>query len=125
MKEFVDKLVEVEKAISQENGEFELFTLLLREDSPNKWDLIVSSDWARSDKKVAIDRIIGEIRKRISSEEMLLLSRMVVLEKDHPAIEAFHRAIKVEHSIAKIKDSNFFGMPIKHAFLITSKRLDI
>lgn len=47
--------------------------------------------------------------------------RVVVLEQDDAALKALHSAVHVEHSLAEISDSNFFGLSIKQAYLITSK----
>lgn len=122
MKEQAEKLRAVEKKLCESKGPFELFALFLREDAPNKWDLLISSDWARNDKKAAINEIIKEIQSVLSQEELLMLSRLIILEKDDAALKALHGSMHVEHGLAEISDSNFFGLAIKHAYLITSKR---
>jgi len=122
MREQAEKLKNIEQELSALYGPFELFALFLREDSADKWDLIVSSDWARKDKKAAINLIIERIRKIFSNEEMLKLSRLIVLDKDDVALNALHSAMHVEHGLAEISDSNFLGLAIKHAYLITSKK---
>jgi len=122
MREQAIKLQAVEKTLSESKGPFELFALFLREDAPNKWDLLISSDWARNDKKVALNTIIGEVQKALTQPEQLMLSRLIVLEKDDAALNALQSAMHVEHGMAEISDSNFNGLPIKHAYLITSKR---
>ena len=53
---------------------------------------------------------------------MLILPRLVILDKDDAALKALHGAVQVEHGLAKVSDSNFFGLAIKHAYLITSQR---
>lgn len=121
MKEQAQKLIGVEKALSETNGPFDLFALFLREDAPNKWDLVVSSDWARNDKKKAIEETVKQVRTVFSDEEMLMLSRMIILEKDDAKLEALHRAMNVEHGLAEVSDTNLFGLAIKHAYLITSQ----
>jgi hypothetical protein len=121
MREQAEKLIDIEKELSESKGPFELFALFLREDASEKWDLVVSSDWARENKKEAIDTIVGKIRSIFSDEEMLMLSRLIVLEKDDAALKAIHSAMRVEHGLAEVSDSNFFGLEIKHAYLITSK----
>ena len=122
MREQVEKLQKVEKSLSESKGQFELFALFLREDSPNKWDLLISADWARADKKASINTIIEEIRKVLTDQELLMLSRLIILDKDDATMKAIHQAMKVEHGLAEISDSNFFGLAIKHAYLITSQR---
>lgn len=122
MKEQAEKLQTVEIDLSKEHGEFELFALFLREDAPNKWDLVISSDWARANKKAAIKRIVEKIQVILDPQELKMLSRIIILEKDDAALKALHSAMHVEHGLAEISDSNFFGLAIKHAYLITSKR---
>ena len=121
MREQAEKLIDIEKELSESKGPFELFALFLREDASEKWDLVVSSDWARENKKEAIDTIVGKIRSIFTDEEMLMLSRLIVLEKDDAALKAIHSAMHVEHGLTEVSDSNFFGLEIKHAYLITSK----
>lgn len=122
MKEQVKKLQAVERKLCDSKGPFELFALFLREDAPNKWDLLISADWARNDKKAALNEIIKEIQSVLTNEEQLMLSRLIILEKDDTALKALHSAMLVEHGLAEISDCNFFGLAIKHAYLITSKR---
>ena len=122
MREQAEKLRDIEKELSESKGQFELFALFLREDAPNKWDLLISADWARKDKKAAINCIVEEIRKVLSDQELLMLSRLIILDKDDMALKALHGEMNVEHGLAEISDSNFLGLAIKHAYLITSKR---
>ena len=124
MREQAQKLQAVEKKLSESKGSFELFALFLREDAPNKWDLLVSSDWARNDKKAALSEIIQEIKNVLTDQEQLMLSRLIILDKDDAALKALHGTMHVEHGLAEISDSNFFGLSIKHAYLITSKRVN-
>jgi len=35
---------------------------------------------------------------------------------------AIHKAIKVRHGMVEVRDSISFGVPIKHAYIITSQR---
>ena len=122
MKEQIEKLQKVEKNLSESKGEFELFALFLREDSPDKWDLLISADWARANKKDSIQVTIEEVRKELSNQELLMISRIIVLDKNDAVLNAIHQAVQVEHGLAEISDSNFFGLSIKHAYLITSQR---
>lgn len=122
MKELAMKLQELERSLSDTQGAFELFALFLREDAPDKWDLVISSDWASRDKKSAVSLIAEKIKLSLSAEEKIKLSRIIVLNKGEPALNALHGAMQVEHGLAEISNSNFNGLAIKHAYLITSKR---
>ena len=122
MKELVKKLVKVETALSKEKGELELFALFLREDAPNKWDLLVASPWAEKNKSDALRVLSGRLQKALTKNDLMKLSRIVIIDQSNPALSAFQKAIHVEHSDAEIRDSNFFGLQIRHAHVITSKR---
>lgn len=122
MREQVEKLRAVEKDLSKEHGDFELFALFLRENAPNKWDLIVSSDWARADKKAAIHTIVGKLQSALNQRERIMLSRVIILNKDNEGLSELHNMLSVEHGLAEISDGNFFGLAIKHAYFITLKR---
>ena len=73
MKEQAEKLIEVAKELSPTYGPFELFALFLPESALGKWDLLVSSDWSRKNKKAAINLIYEKIRAVYSDNEILML----------------------------------------------------
>lgn len=125
MRELVEKFREIEVSLSTEHGDFDLFAIVLREDALDKWDLIISSDWALKDKKVAINTVVAKIQSLLSNEETVKLSRVIILDKDDRTLNALHKSMHVEHGIAEISNSNFFGLEIKHAYLVTSKRMSV
>jgi len=125
MRNLIEKLKELEEEISKEKGEFSLFALFLREDSEDIWDLLVSSPWIEENKTEALKYLAKKIQNKLSSDEIIKISRIVIIEENNPALSAIHGAISVEHGLVEVKDSIFFGLPIKHAYLITSKKLDV
>jgi len=122
MREQAVKLQKIENSISKEKGNFELFALFLREDASNKWDLLISADWARENKRKALTYMSTKIRQALTDKELLMLSRVIILNKDDIALDALRGAVQVEHGLAEISDSNFLGLAIKHAYIITSKK---
>lgn len=122
MKELINKFKTIEKELSDEKGEFNLFALFLREDSANKWDLLVSADWIIDNKSESLNLITKKVQEHLDNKELVNLSRIVLIEENNPALEAFHNAISAEHTSAEIQDSNFFGLQIKHAYVITSRK---
>ena len=121
-KEIAEKLKAIEQRMAEEKGQFDLFALFLREDSPNRWDLVVSSDWINEGKKQALQYIAKNVQETLSKDELLNLSRITIIDQHSPALEAFHKAVRVEHGMTEVKDGNFFGLQIKQAYIITSKR---
>lgn len=122
MKEIVEKLVQAEQAMIAEKGPFLLFAIVLREDAPDVWDLVAASSWIDKDKSSSLRYISDKVRSFLNADELVKLSRIVLIEPDSPALAAFQRAIHVEHGIVEIKNSDFIGLQVKHAYLITSTR---
>ena len=120
---FTNQFQKIEKNLSSERGEFELFALFLREDSSDKWDLLVSAPWIKHEGSTELRDIAQKIQSSLNKEELLKLSRIILVDRKNPMLETFNRAIHAEHTITEVKDSNFFGLPIKHAYIFTSKRI--
>lgn len=125
MKELLDRFVGLERTLSEENGAFALFALFLREDAVDRWDLIVSALWIEADRKSALSLVTKIIQETFSPDELSLLSRVVLVELANPAVEAVNQAVAIQHGQAEIRDSNFFGLQIKHAYVITSQRMNV
>lgn len=124
MNKLLEKLRVVEQQISQERGPFVLFALFLREDAPGVWDLLVSAPWIEDDKGAALRYISGKLNETATREELMRLSRIVLIEQSHPALAAMQSALTIEHGSAEVQVSDFFGLPIQHAYVITSRRED-
>ena len=114
----------MESSVAAERGDFALFALFLREDVPDRWDLIVSAPWASSDEKSALDYLIATIKSDLGPEDLTNLSRIVFLDPHDSSVQALNTAFHVEHGVVEVRESTFFGLPVKHAFIITSKRVD-
>jgi len=125
MKQLVEKLVAMEREISEERGTFALFALFLREDALDKWDLVASAPWLEEDKKKSLAYLSDRLRSHLTDEELLSFSRIVLIDQDNPFLEAVQRAVSSEHRDVEVKDSNFFGLEISHAYIITSKRQQV
>lgn len=125
MKEIIDKLVEIERRTSEEKGEYDFFALFLRENSSDKWDILVAATWIDNNKEDALKYLAKIFQSSFNQNELLSISRIVLIEDTNPALPALQQAINVEHGSLEIKDANFFGLEIKHAFLITSKNRQV
>ena len=121
-----EKLALLEREVSDEKGEFSLFGLFLREDAQDeyKWDLLVSAPWLDADKKEGLTYLAKEIQERLEPDELLSISRIVVLERGDPILEAIQKAVNVKHGEVKVQDSNFFGVRITQACISTSSSVD-
>ena len=118
----IDKLIAVEQDISDEKGGFALFGLFLRQEAVDRWDLVVSAPWFGAHDKKALDYIAKELKSRLLPEEMISLSRIVLLDQGNPGLEDIHELVNMEHGTAVLKNEIFFDMEMKRAYIITSKR---
>jgi hypothetical protein len=118
-----ERLIELKDVLQRDCGEFSLFALFLREDAPGKWDLVVAAPWIDEDKKSALKKIAERVSAGLSQKELLEVSRIVVLDPENPALEATLRAVKANNSKVEVRNSNFFGLQIKHAVILESKRV--
>lgn len=124
MKDIVSKMIKIEEEISKERGSFELFALFLREEMLDKWDILVAAPWISKDKSYALNFLAKKISRTLTSDEAIKFSRIVVIDHNSKELNAFNNAISIEHGSVDIKDSVFFGLQIKHAYIVTSKKTE-
>src|SRR5437667_8633201 len=120
--ELSEKFRDLEARIAEEKGNFVLFALFMREDVPDRWDLLVSAPWVGSNKREAVEYFVNQIKSRLGEQDLTSLARIVVVDPQDAAVQALNRAVQIEHGGVEVRDSSFFGLPVKHAFIITSKR---
>lgn len=120
--ELVEKFTELESRIAEARGAFTLFALFMREEVPDRWDLIVSAPWAVGDRRTVVDYFVSQIKSRLGDQALLSLARIVVVDPDASGVRALNRTIQVEHGSVEVRDTTLFGLDVKHAYIITSKR---
>jgi len=137
MKELLESFIELERTLAEEKGDFGLFALFLREDAgagsgtsgysgySAKWDLIVAAPWIEGDRKEALSHITRKIQDAFTPADLSQLSRIVLVDLANPEVVAINRTVRIQHGQAEIRDTNFFGLQIKHAYIITSQRTNI
>jgi hypothetical protein len=120
--EVTQKFTEFESSIAAEEGAFALFALFMREEVPDRWDLIVSAPWVGNDNQSAVEYFVTQIKTRLGAQALTSLSRIIVIDPENAAVQDLNRTIQTEHSGIEVRDRYFFGLPVKHAYIITSKR---
>ena len=121
-KKLVDKLINVEKHLSSKKGPFDLFALILREELSDKWDLLVAADWIENNFDQSLKLISRELTKKLSSEELSAISKVVLLSIFDQRVKSVQKAIEIEHLDAELVNVGLFGFFVDHGHLITSKR---
>ena len=122
MNHLLERFLTLERELAVEKGNFVLFSLLERDDAQGKWDVVVSAPWLRPEQKESMHFIVDRIRAKFKAEELVSLSRVVLLSPTDAFVRNVNSAVQVEHGKAELINNVFNGMQIKHAFLITSKR---
>ena len=122
MNQIIKKLVPLERKASAEKGDFALFALFVREDTPNQKDLVVSAAWLEEDKRAALRYLTGQLRALLDLPEMLSLSGVILVDRDNPGLAEIHEAVTVEHGTVELVNERFFGSDMERAYIITSKR---
>ena len=121
MTDFTEKFRPVEKEIAESKGALNLFALLEREDLTDRWDLVISAPWAKEDEST-LQYVADVIKRHLTPQEVILLSRIVVLEPNENPVRALNETYEVEHGRIHLLEPERFGLPVKHGFIITSRR---
>jgi hypothetical protein len=121
MSDLAKKVSEVEKELAATNGALNLFAVLEREDLAGRWDIVVSASWAREDKPT-LQLIADAIRRHLAPEDIVNLARIVVLPASENPVKAINESYDVEHGKIELLEPARFGLPVKHGFIITSRR---
>jgi hypothetical protein len=119
-KKTLQKFLALERDVVAEKGGFLLFGLFLREYAPSVWDFVVSAPWLKTDELATYRYFATRLQSRLEPQELVLLSRIVLIDKDNPGLEAVHDAVTVEHGMIQIWNREFFGFQMERAYIITS-----
>jgi len=116
-----EKLVHLAADITTQKGECALFGLFLREAAPSVWDLVVSAPWLEPDRKGGMEDLAGLLQSRLTSEELLSLSRIVVLDTDDPGVWAMQRWRAVRGELTHLQNVVLFGLRMREAYVVISQ----
>lgn len=122
MKELASALKEIEREAAEEKGPFTLFALFQREDARDLWDVVVAAPWVDEDVPGAIRYLARKMTKALSPDRMTRFSRIAPIEEKNPGLDAIKKTLQVEHGLVEVQNASFFGLPIRQAYFITTKR---
>ena len=123
IRQVVEKLRMIEQEAAKEKGEFRFFALFLREDSLDKWDLLVSSPWIDANQRKSMEYLAKLLQTRLDTQELLSISRIVLLPENRPGMRDIIQSLSSQHSNIELEDCIFSGIKIKRAYFITSQFL--
>jgi len=118
----IDKYKKIRNRILKDKGDLDFFGLILREDAPDVWDLVVSAPWAEADTWKALQYLSDVVKAELEPAEILQLSRVVLLEKGNPVLEALLSDHTVTgDDVAEYRDSTVGGIHFRHAYVLEAK----
>jgi hypothetical protein len=116
----LEKLGALERAVTADKGAFRLFALFLREDSPNRWDLLVSAPWLEANQADGMDYLAKQVQSRLDTEELLTISRLVFIGEHTPGLREILGVVNVLHGRVEVGSGNYFGLDIKRGYILTA-----
>ncbi len=123
MKEILDKLKLLLLELEKEKGPILVFALFLRGDSPDRWDLVVSAPWLDSGNVDSYKTVAIKVQNALSAEEIVQLSRVVILDVDDPVVSFLQDSYSVPNGTFKDVEncepfSQRFNFTIRRAYLL-------
>lgn len=116
-----DKLRQFMKRVEAQKGRFTLFGVFMREDSPGRWDLVVSAPWLEAGKLKALGEFVEKMSDAFGQDDVMSFSRIVTLNHDDPVLQAIlTEAGPVKMPLEK-EGQNLFGLPIEHAVILRAE----
>jgi hypothetical protein len=114
---------EIEADVVREKGEFSLFALFLPEDAYGKWDLIVAAPWIGDWNMKSLEYISGKVTTLLNLEELLALSKIVIVPFDAEDVRDLIEAYPVgpNQKPVELRDWIFSGVPIARAYILTAR----
>jgi hypothetical protein len=122
MSKIFDALEQIERRLADEKGSFTLFALFERQDIPTRWDLVIAAPWVEEDNVQAVRVIADEMKKNLPKDDLVRVSRIVLLDPDDASVRAITSAHSVEHGRVEIDEGSDFGFPVERGYVITARQ---
>ncbi len=118
------KFRDAEKQVSEELGNFSLFGLFEREQTPDRWDILASAPWLKTDRE-GTHHLLVALRDKMDVQDWKLIGAVVPLEPSAFFVQGVVNQFYLEHQVEEVNEFNplnqgAIGIRIGHAFLITS-----
>jgi hypothetical protein len=131
MKEILDKLKSAVQELEREHQAILLFALFLREDSLQKWDIVVSASWLSSSDKNAYQIMTSKIQTALDPSVLTQFSRIVILDSIDPVVSFLQEVCPLTNGGIKESPRDFstdplserFGFVIKKAYILRCQKL--
>lgn len=121
MTQHLEKLRNIASQLEAERGPFTLFGLFMREDSPSRWDLVLSAPWLEKGKLKALGEFVEVLTDAIGQDGVFSFSRIVTLNGQDPTLRAILREVASTTLPFSKHGHSLFGLPIEEAHILRAK----
>lgn len=128
MNELIKKIKEGIIALEKENQPLLICALFLREDSLEKWDIVVAASWLDSRVMESYKIVVSTLHRFLNESERVQVSRIVLLDQDDPVVSYLQSLKTITNGgFEELKESELsekFRFDIRRAYLLRSQKLD-
>ena len=111
--------------IEKERGQLTMCAVVLRDESPDRWDVVVAAPWLNPSKRESYEYLAKTFSQFLTREEMLSISRIVPVSSNDPLVKEFtlHAPNLGPGSWASGGPlGKFMGMNVVEAYLFVDRR---
>lgn len=124
MNDFKNLFTGIEARLSEQQGPFTLFAVLLRGDSvPDRWDLVVAAPWMDGERTNGIKIVAKEVFSTAPLDIALRISRVAPVNTREAELRAFVERFAPLHGWREIRNERFFGHEIEVGYIVTAQPL--
>jgi hypothetical protein len=108
----------VRRRIIAERGYLIFIALFEREDNPGWWDLLIAGGGLRSDTLADYEYVGRLLREELPREELLRLSKFVLLPDDYEPAQKLARKVQVDDGEpVELEDFRFYQFFVRRALI--------
>lgn len=126
MKPILEKLKKTVVSLENERGPILVFALFLRVDPLEKWDIVIAAPWLDPNEIDSYKMITSTIQNNLSTQELIQLSRIVILADSDPVVVFLQNFEIVKNGhFGEVPGDSFsekFGFTIKKAYLLRCQK---
>lgn len=115
------QLREAMNAIAKQKGDFALFGLFMRADSPGRWDLVVAAPWLEVGQLKALGEFIRLLEDRLGEREVRSFAKIITLKPSSPEIRAELTELNIEKPEKRFHNTTLFGADVEEAVILRAK----
>ena len=93
--------------------------LVLRDTSPNRWDIVLAAPWLTRDERATLDLFYDRLRRSLKMPEFIQISRIVLLDRIDPTREPVPASVPVGDDLARTTGpGRFLGVDARDAYFL-------